>query len=385
MTFREQVLADCGASAEVTAELLAYTDNPYRASENAPETLPLDDEAHLEAWIEYEQEAGELGAFAALEKRLVQLNFPIREGISDEDPYRRATRKGDLSGAQAYAPGLELRQPDDVELTIYATIAGRIPVIVAGDRDDFVALVRACSGRNEPIPVPGSMGACFITGFNNWDRIAAYRRRWEADLLQPPDDAAWNEEFRSLVPRKQLYQDRFIILSRGPYSAVGFAETGFAEAEWLDHSLLIRREHEFTHYFTYRVFGRIRSNALDELIADFNGLVRAFGTYRADLALRFLGLESFPRFRAGGRLGDYRGDPPLSNEAFEVLQSLSHHSVENLARLADQRGELLRSLEGLATVTYTVARLTLEELASNEMLDRVNERIAATPARSTEE
>jgi len=375
MTFREQLLADCGASAEVTAEMLAYTDNPYCAHETAPEALPLGDEAHLEAWSEYEQEAGELGAFTALKNRLAQLSFPIREGISDEEPYRRATRKGDLSGADAYAPGLELRQPDNIELTICPTIAGRIPAIVAGDRGDFVALVRACSGRNEPIPVPESMGACFITGFNNWDRIASYRRGWEADQPQPPSDAAWNEEFRQLVPRKHLYQDRFIILSRGPYSAVGFSDTGFAAADWLDHSLLIRREHEFTHYFTYRVFGLIRSNALDELVADFNGLVRAFGTYRADLALRFLGLESFPRFRAGGRLGDYRGDPTLSDQAFEVLQSLSHRSVENLARLSDQHGELLRSLEGLATLTYILARLTLEELSSDEMLERVNERL----------
>jgi len=380
MTFRAKVLTDCGASGSVLEELLGYTENPYSAHDGAPEQLPLGDEAHVETWSRYQRDADEQGDFAALRDRLVQLRFPVREGISGEAPYRKATRKGDVSGAEAYAPGLELRRPESVELTVCPTIAGRIPVLVAGERDDFVALVRACSGRNEPVPVPDSMGACFISGFNNWDRIASYRAEWEAKQPQPPGEAEWNEEFRRLVPRKDLYQDRFIILSRGPYSAVSAVDTGFDDVEWLEHSLSIRREHEFTHYFTYRVFGLIRSNALDELIADFNGLVRTFGTYRADLALRFLGLESLPRFRAGGRLGDYLGDPPLSGRAFEVLQALAQRVVKNLADLSDQEGGLLRSLEGLATVTYALAGMGFEELASDEMLDRANERIAGRDA-----
>ena len=380
MTFRAKVLTDCGASASLVEELLVYTENPYSAHDVGPEELPLGDEAHVEAWSRYQRDAEEQGGFAALRDRLVQLRFPVREGISDEEPYRKATRKGDVSGADAYGPGLELRRPESVELTVCPTIAGRIPVLVAGERDDFVALVRACTGRNEPIPVPDSMGACFISGFNNWDRIASYRGEWEATQPHPPSEAEWNEEFRRLVPRKHLYQDRFIILSRGPYSAVPAADTDFDDVEWLERSLSIRREHEFTHYFTYRVFGLIRSNALDELIADFNGLVRAFGTYRPDLARRFLGIEAFPRFRAGGRLGDYLGDPPLSDCAFEILQSLAHRVVENLAKLSEQHGALLRSLEGLAAVTYALARLTLEDLASDEMLDRVNERIARQDA-----
>ena len=44
-------------------------------------------------------------------------------------------------------------------------------------------------------------------------------------------------------------------------------------------SLAIRREHEATHYFTTRLFGRVRSHALDELLADFIGLLTAFGRY----------------------------------------------------------------------------------------------------------
>ena len=63
--------------------------------------------------------------------------------------------------------------------------------------------------------------------------------------------------------------------------------------------------------FTYRVFGSMRSHVVDELVADFVGLARGFGGYRADLALRFLGLEAFPAYRTGGRLEHYRGSLSL--------------------------------------------------------------------------
>ena len=55
-------------------------------------------------------------------------------------------------------------------------------------------------------------------------------------------------------------------------------------------SVAIRLEHECLHYLTYRLSGMIRSNVLDELVADFAGLVAATGKYSRDLAIRFLGL-----------------------------------------------------------------------------------------------
>lgn len=45
---------------------------------------------------------------------------------------------------------------------------------------------------------------------------------------------------------------------------------------------------------------------LDELIADYAGIVAAWGRYRADWFLRFVGLEDYPRYREGGRLQNYR-------------------------------------------------------------------------------
>jgi hypothetical protein len=374
--FRARVLADCGASPPVLAELLAYNQNPFAAAAPAARAFPLSDEAHIESWEEYLADARREGAFAALKRRFVQLQFPIRAGISGEEPYRNATRKGHFQEAARFAPGLELERPADLQLAICPTMAGRIPVVVAGCREDFVALVRAFAERNEPAPVPESMGACIVKGFNNWDRVAAYRRRWERAQVGPTDEQAWAEEFQRLIPQKELYQDRFLILSRGPYSAVSAAAAGAGERAWLERSLVIRREHEFTHYFTYRVFGAMRNNLLDELVADWVGLVRAYGRYPAELALRFLGLEYYPRYRSGGRLENYRGQPPISDDALGVLGSLAVRAARQIERFSIEHAALLGDLSGLARLTLALLGLTLEELASSEMKRRAEARLS---------
>ncbi|MSU36240.1 MAG: hypothetical protein EXS36_14320 [Pedosphaera sp.] len=316
----------------------------------------------------YAHESKQLGAFEALKRRFVQLRFPIKLGISETEAYRNATRKGRFAEAEPFAPGLVLNRPAAVDLTVHAAIAGMIPVIVVPDRDDFVALVRAFSERNEPAAVPDSMGACIVTGFNNWDRVQAYRERWEREQGDKATEDAWADEFGNLIPRKSLYQDRFVILSRGPYSAVSARDVGFDEDAWLDKSLILRREHELTHYFTYRMFGAMRNNVLDELIADFVALVRVFGQYRGDLARRFLGLESFPPYRQGGRLEYYRGRPPLSDAAFDVLTRLTHQSIHNLEIFSQGCREQWVDLPGLARVTYALTGFSLEELASDRVL-----------------
>jgi hypothetical protein len=369
---RVEVLRECGATDETLPELLAYGERPFELQEDrkAP-TFPLPDEPHVESWADYASEAHERGAFDALKERLVQLRFPIRSGMSDEPAYRAATRKGRFEEASGFAPGLELRYPNGLELIIHPSMAGRIPLLVASERDDFVALIQAFTERNEPAPVPGSMGACIVTGFNNWDRIKSHRKQWEEAQTGFMTEQDWTDEFRRLRANKELYQDRFIILSRGPYSAVTEHDIDFDEVEWLDRSLVIRREHELTHYFTYRVFGYMRNHLHDEVIADGIGLVRAFGHYRPDLALRFLGLESYPDYRQGGRLENYRGQPSLSDDAFRVLQSIAHRCIHNLEKLFDDRRDQLADLTTLAQLTYAMETLTLEELASSQMSSRV--------------
>ena len=329
---RMDLLASYGASGSEIEELLTYDTNAFDEHRtDSPPVLPLPAESHVAAWERYALEAAEASAFAALQRRLVQLRFPIREGISQTEPYRAATLRGAPTEGMTEASGLVLARPDELRLLVHPSPAGQIPVLIPGGRADFVALVRALTMRNEPGPVPGSMGACMVSGLNNWDRILEHRRRWEAEGGDR-SETGWQEEFRRLVPHKELYQDRFLILSDGPYSDVSAGEMGFTEQEWQRTSTTIRLEHECTHYFTLRVFSSMRNNLLDELIADYAGITAAAGRYRADWFLRFMGLESFPAYREGGRLQNYRGQPPLSEGAFRVLQGLVKDASENLER-----------------------------------------------------
>jgi hypothetical protein len=335
--------------------------------------LPLEDEAHIPVWRDYERQARAEGALSALEQRLVQLRFPIEAGISGTEGYRAATRRG--VWPREDAPGLELERPTGLELRVHETMAGGIPILVVPERDDFVALVRALSGRNEPEPVPDSMGACIVSGLNNWDRVSRHRKAFEARREAGEAGLEWSDEWKRLVPRKELYQDRFIILSTGPYSAARAHSVGQEETAWLDVSLAIRREHECTHYLTRRVFGKMRNHVLDELSADFVGLMNAWGRYEARWALLFLGLEDHPRFRQGGRLELYLGQPPLQGRAVEILRELVVRAVANLEAFVEAHPQ--RGPEEVARTGLAMMLLSVEELASEEMTPRLLARVGA--------
>ncbi len=329
-TERGERLASFGASPQVVRELFDY-DTPLFSPEQAARAFEFSggDEPHLEAWSRYADEARSSGAIPALAARFAQLLFPVRPGISATESYRRATRQGIRPEGDAEAAGIALAAPERVTLEIARTPTGPVPVLVAPERADFETLVRAFSARNEPVAVPGSMGACIVTGLNNWDRLHEYRRKWQAANLF----GDWTAEFASVASRREIYEDRFLILSVGPYSGVPASGAGFEEREWLDLSGKIRQAHEATHYATFRLAGTMRNNLLDELIADYIGLVAAFGAYRLDLALRFFGLEDFPKYREGGRLQNYRGTPPLSDDALAVAARLVHDAAQSLAGL----------------------------------------------------
>ena len=240
---------------------------------------------------------------------------------------------------------------------------------------DFESLVRAFAARNEPVPVPSSMGACLVKGFNNWDRLNAHRRSWEA--AHPDGD--WGTEWPSVVARKELYEDRFVLLSSGPYSGVPAGEAGHSEAAWRELSLRIRRDHEATHYLTLRVAGLSRNNLLDEVLADWVGLVRTIGRYDERLALLFFGLERYPAYREGARLENYRGKPPLSDAAFGVVKRLVHDAVRNLAAVDAATPAEARDGPQLARRVLVLAALGLAELAAPGLPAKLA--AAAPPAR----
>ncbi len=371
--FRSQVLKQFPVTPGQLEELFAYNQNTFNHDILPhPFQFPLSPEAHVAAWEKYAIDAQFLGVFTALQQRLVQFRFPIQEGISQTLAYKAATRKGVVVDDMTEATGLVLQEPDKLELILHPSLAGTIPVLLAGNREDFVSLVQALTMQNEPRSIPASMGACIVSGFNNWDRIREYREQWEAENQHRYSLTSWANEFKKLILKKELYQDKFIILSDGFYSNISDVEMGLDAKEWRNISIKIRLEHECTHYFTRRLFNSMRNNIYDELIADYIGITSATGYYRADWCLRFLGLESFPDYRTGGRLENYRGKPPLSDGAFQVLQILVKRAAENLLGLTTILREhyYLDARNSQTLMLLTLSYLTLEELASDAAHDR---------------
>lgn len=365
--FRASVLLSYDATTSEVNELLVYNRNVFdHSSLKFDIKFPLPDELFAATWEHYACESSKKGVFEYLKTRVIQLRFPIKEGISQTETYRAATRKG-ISADMAEATGLILKHPEKLQLILHQTPAGRIPFLITRQREDFISLVQALTMRNEPGPVPASMGACMVAGYNNWDRIREYRKQWETKNHADSSEEKWQEEFQEIIPRKELYQDRFIILSDGPYSAVSATDIGLSEEEWKNASLTIRREHESAHYFTRRIFSSMRNNLIDELIADYMGIVAATGKFRADWFLRFLGLESFPDYRDGGRLQNYRGQPPLSDRAFKILQALVKSAAENLESFDTECSKELHDPGGQSLMLTALTHLTLEELASRKM------------------
>lgn len=358
---RSNVLKQFGATVEEIDELLHYNENLFHKRDTSNLlSFPLVDEPFVAAWEKYSLEAEGNGVFATLRKSLVQLQFPIQEGISATGSYKAVINAGmELSAGEE---GLILEKPELLELVIHLSSAGKIPLLITRHRKDFVSLVRALSMKNEPKPVPDSMGAQMISGYNNWGRVKDYRKKWELK----EGGGNWQEEFQRLIPQKDLYQDRFIILSDGFYSAVQASELGLSPESWREASLVLRREHECAHYFTRRVFSMMRNNMLDELIADYMGITKAMGTYQADWFLRFVGLEDFPTLRAGGRINNYRGTPPLSDGAFQILKSLVKASAETLESFHAKFQEQINLPGGRIRMLLALVELTLEELTCAE-------------------
>jgi hypothetical protein len=175
--------------------------------------------------------------------------------------------------------------PETLRVEIYRSIGGDIPVITTESTADFENMVRRIVFKGKEVPHIETMGASFAFGAVN----------------------------------------RFIILSNTPYSNVPAERMGLGEAEWQEKSMRIRKHHECAHYFTKRFYGSSRNNLHDELIADFCGLYAAFGEYRAEWFLKFLGLGPGAE-GTGGRFKVYV--PDLSGAAEKVAAKLAAAAAE---------------------------------------------------------
>lgn len=361
---RSSILRAHGATDANIAEILAYNEGRFPQALLSQSAFPFQDEMFVEAWQEYLSVAEKSGVFNVLQQRLPQLNFPIKAGISRSEDYINATRRGKPVQSSL---SLALEAPDDLALLIHPTAVGSIPVLIASCRADFVTLVRALSGRNEPIDVPDSMGASTVVGFNNWDRIHQFRARWQQENL----GKSWNQYFPEFIKNRELYEDRFIILSGGSYSDVNGEQFGFDREEWLGISFKIRLEHECAHYFMLRALGSIKNNLFDEVIADYAGIKLANQKhYKADWFLTFMGLEGYPVYRHGGRLQNYTSE--LSEPAVEVLHSLVATASERI----EQFSEGLKENHSLGDELLVLCSMTLEQLAAESAVANMNASLA---------
>lgn len=361
---RRRFLTELGAGLEGALDcdpaaldaLVDYVGQSYPELPAAELDLPLAEEPQIPFWRQYAAEAREKGVAQTLALRFPQLGFPVAAGISDDAEYRRATRQGEVDPARRVPVGVE--REDLLSLHIEESIAGAIPVLIARHRHDFVLLVRSLTARNEPEAVPEAMGACLVKGLVNWERVGAERRRFEVSLARPATPDEWAAEMGERIrPRKELWQDRLILLSDGPYSAVPAAEVGLEPAAWRERSLALRLAHECFHCLTLRRHGRIRSHLLDELLADYVGSLAAFGSYDAARALRFLGLSADAPASSGGRWEIYRGALPqaaipllarLVERAALALERLPVAQLPTLARARQLLGFAALGLDGIA-------------------------------------
>lgn len=363
--FRSVVLRAHGASGDEISELLRYGRRRFddvRPGELPP--VPLPDEPFVDTWEGYVADIEDgRRPLDVLRDDLVQLRFPVSEGMSEHPVYTAAVRRGVLPRGGDLRGGVELKRPDELRVEIRRTPAGGLPFLLPGCREDFCRILRAVVHQNEPVPIPDAVGATIVSGYNNWGRIRAHRRRWERNG-EGEGGGSWAEEFRRLEDRKELYQDRFVVASPGRYSGVPAADLGLGSETWRRTSVRLRVAHEAAHYVTRRLLGAMGNFLHDELIADYAGIVTVCGEFRGDWFLRFMGLREHPRFRPDGRLAAYRGEPALSEGAFRVLRSMVVSVARNLEEAGGAWNTPFEGLLDRARRLTALAGLALEEIAA---------------------
>ncbi len=364
---RTRVLKSFGANEAVTEELLVYNESRFTQNNVRWTDYPNQDEEFVPIWQQYADQVRTSGTILALAPYLPQLRFPIKANISSEPGYLAAVRQGAATEAVPEATGLVLCAPELCHVMLYETACGRLPVIICEYRRDFVSLVQALTKHNEPVTLPDSIGAMMVSGYNNWHRVTLLKEK----LIHQNATGKQVCDFNELKKHKHLYQDRFVLAATGPYSGVHHSSLQLDRADWLALSLTIRLEHEATHYFTRRVFGSMRNNLLDELIADFCGLHAAFGRVNASFLLCFLGFDPYPNYRLNGRFEYYLNNPLLSSAATQILMALVNAAAFNLEAFSDV---LPAGAPHKAALLFALSTLTLEELAAPEALQVLRNR-----------
>lgn len=176
-------------------------------------------------------------------------------------------------------------QEDFLKISFVQTLGGRLPVIATGSHEDFRVMEALLNGREERSNLPLTVNA-----------------------------------FTIKAKAEKISRQCVLLLNRAPYSNIPATQLGLGEEEWLDRSYRLRAAHECAHYETLRLFGSMKNNALDEILADAMGQLAAFGDFSADRQRLFFGLTKGEE-SCTGRLSFYT-KKVLPEERGQVYQAV---------------------------------------------------------------
>mgnify|MGYP006153614287 CR=1 FL=1 len=353
-------------------QLEGYLRNDFLDEADAPlPSIPLADESHIAWWRSWNAD-GRIDC-RMLAGQLPQLLFGVETGISKSDAYHRAILGGDV---QAHPSGEHLPK-GSIEFAVTAHWAGSLPVLTMRDRDLFEMLFRVLGFKGEPIDIAPSVHALLVVGLPNPGRLVATREAWErGELADDPlvtGCSTWGEAIGALDRGDPArFRDRILLVHEGPYASLAAEDVGvgLTESEWAVQSEIIRQEHEFAHYATRRLFGSMRFNLHDELIADCMGFTKAFGAFDAELFLNALGVVPGKLPDATARAWTYVRE--LSGEDVVAVCDLAAAAAHHVQAWLEhdgvpERPELLRAL----------ARVDLSTLAGSAALIKLRQAVAS--------
>ena len=252
-----------------------------------------------------------------LAERYPQLKLRICNGMHETEEYKSAVLRGEPVNA---VPDFSFSEGDS--LTSVTTPAGEAEVLFLSQREDFEHFIRAIAYRCEDREIPRSMGASTLSGIVNWQKLHSHMEAYKAAGGTDEDG-----EFAAFTADRDNYRDTIIVLSYGGYSAVSAEKMNMDEEEWRERSVTIRKYHELTHFISRRLFIENKDAVRDEVLADMDGIIAAFGHYDTYAAKLFLGTEG-ETYREGGRLQNYVDVaelPGLMARVNAMIDTLAEH------------------------------------------------------------
>lgn len=274
-------------SDETLQSLEAYLAPAFASVDTAAMSLPVADEGHVAWWRSRFADRG--GDAESLIEALPQFQISIETGASASEAYARLIRRAEAV-SEAIEPEEAFAAPSGVAWSVVEHPAGALPVVTLSERQDFERACRALGGRCEPIPIGPNVHALYVSGLPNPVRM---RKAHASFLDSGGDPSSWPLEVqRRREADATTFHDRLILLHPAAYAGIAASDVGdgLDDASWVEQSMRLRLEHEFTHHATHRLLGRYRLHVHDEVLADLMGFTAAIERFDADLFLRGLGI-----------------------------------------------------------------------------------------------